>query len=97
MVSEIGKNQQYSFGELFSPSKLTDREAEILFQMARGLDNQGIADELCLQLQTVKNHSSHVLSKLQADNRTHAVVLGIQRGLIELPLPGLGSLRSQVA
>ena len=97
MVSEIGKNHQYSFGELFSPTKLTDREVEILYQIARGLDNQGIADELCLQLQTVKNHSSHVLAKLQADNRTHAVLLGVQRGLIELPLPALGSLRSQVA
>ena len=97
MVSVISNNNQYSFGDLFSPTRLTNREVEILFQMARGLDNQGIADELCLQLQTVKNHASHVLSKLQADNRTHAVVLGIQRGLIDLPRPYQGALRRIVA
>jgi DNA-binding NarL/FixJ family response regulator len=97
MVTEISNNNQYTIGDIFSPSSLTGREVEILSQMARGLDNQGIADQLSLQLQTVKNHSSHVLSKLQADNRTHAVILGLQRGLIELPLPGLGSLRSQIA
>ncbi|WP_432013199.1 response regulator [Streptomyces cucumeris] len=60
---------------------LTRRETEILRQMARGLSNQEIADELTVSLETVKTHVGNVLAKLGAGNRTQAVILAFQAGL----------------
>ena len=52
---------------------LTPRELEVLVLLAAGKPNQRIADELVVTLDTVKKHVSHILEKLQADNRTEAV------------------------
>ncbi|MCP9211846.1 response regulator transcription factor [Streptomyces sp. HD1123-B1] len=60
---------------------LTRRETEILRQMARGLSNQEIADELTVSLETVKTHVGNVLAKLGTGNRTQAVILAFQAGL----------------
>ena len=72
-------------GSLEPPfEKLTEREESILRLLTEGLTNAGIAALLHLSEGTVKNHVSDILRKLQAHDRTHAVVLAIRRGLLEL-------------
>ncbi len=63
---------------------LTPREEMILRLLTEGLTNAGIAARLHLSEGTVKNHVSEILSKLHANDRTHAVVLAIKRGLLNL-------------
>jgi DNA-binding NarL/FixJ family response regulator len=63
---------------------LTPREETILQLLTEGLTNAGIADRLGLSEGTVKNYVSEILSKLHANDRTHAVVLAIRHGLIDL-------------
>ena len=63
---------------------LTPREETILQLLTEGLTNAGIATRLHLSEGTVKNYVSEILSKLHANDRTHAVVLAIRHGLIEL-------------
>lgn len=60
---------------------LTEREMEVLLCMARGLANQEIAEELFIALKTVKTHVSNILSKLEVQDRTQAVVYAFQNGL----------------
>ena len=63
---------------------LTPREETILRLLTEGLTNAGIAARLHLSEGTVKNYVSGILSKLHANDRTHAVVLAIKRGLLDL-------------
>jgi len=65
-------------------SPLTPREIEILRYMAQGYLNKQIADSLCISEQTIKNHITSILRKLDANARTQAVVTAIKRGLISL-------------
>lgn len=62
---------------------LSPREVEILKLVAQGTSNKGIASILGISEQTIKNHISSILRKLEAENRTHAVVLALERNLIE--------------
>lgn len=61
---------------------LTARERDILNLLAKGYDNQTIADELFISLKTVKTHVSNILSKLEVDDRTQAVVYAFQHHLV---------------
>ena len=61
--------------------QLSRREADILELMARGLDNQTIARELVLTPKTVRNHVSNVLAKLNAGDRSQAIVMARRSGL----------------
>ncbi|MGH2461291.1 MAG: response regulator [Chloroflexota bacterium] len=61
---------------------LTDRERGVLKLLAAGASNREIAASLTLAEGTVKNHVSNILSKLHAANRTHAVTLAREQGLI---------------
>lgn len=70
--------------ELSEVEELTPREETILKLLTEGLTNAGIADRLHLSEGTVKNYVSQILSKLQANDRTHAVVLAIRRGLLDV-------------
>jgi DNA-binding NarL/FixJ family response regulator len=67
-----------------SMEALTPREEAILRLLTEGLTNAGIADRLHLSEGTVKNYVSEILGKLQANDRTHAVVLAFRRGLLDL-------------
>jgi DNA-binding NarL/FixJ family response regulator len=61
---------------------LTERELEVLGLMAEGKDNPEIAAELFISLQTVKNHVSNVLAKLEVDNRIQAAVHAVRQRLV---------------
>ncbi|SKC67937.1 response regulator [Krasilnikoviella flava] len=65
-----------------APADLTEREREVLRLMAQGWSNREIADALYLAEGTVKNHVSNVLLKLGAKDRTRAVLLALQTGLL---------------
>jgi DNA-binding NarL/FixJ family response regulator len=64
---------------------LTERQIEILRLMAGGNANKQIAHQLGIGEQTVKSHVTAILSKLGANDRTHAVSIGLKRGIIHLP------------
>jgi len=63
---------------------LTTREIDVLRGVARGNSNGGIASELSISEHTVKNHVKSILSKLRAADRTHAVMIALKRGFIDL-------------
>lgn len=63
---------------------LTPRELEVMELLAQGLQNKEIAAQLVISERTVKFHVSAILSKLEAGNRTEAVTIAAQRGLIQL-------------
>ena len=65
-------------------SPLTPRETEILNYIAKGYLNKQIAAELGISEQTIKNHVTSILRKLNANARTEAVVVAIKQGLISL-------------
>ncbi|MCT2343725.1 response regulator [Niallia taxi] len=63
--------------------ELTAREMEILLLMAEGKSNQEIADVLFIAIKTVKTHVSNILSKLQVQDRTQAVIYAFKYRLVE--------------
>ncbi len=65
-------------------SGLTGREIEVLRLIAAGNANKEIAAQLSITEETVKSRVSNILSKLGASDRTHAVTIGLKRGIIEL-------------
>lgn len=65
-------------------SPLTPRETEILDYMAQGYLNKQIADVLSVSEQTIKNHITSILRKLNANARTQAVIVAIKKGLISI-------------
>jgi DNA-binding NarL/FixJ family response regulator len=67
--------------------ELTEREIDVLRLVAAGNANKQIADQLSIGEATVKSHVSNILSKLSANDRSHAVTIGLKRGIIELDLP----------
>jgi len=83
-LHQLQEFPQRGKAEAFVPSPLTPREMEILDYIARGYINKQIADKLSISEQTVKNHMSSILRKLDASDRTQAVVLAMQHGWISL-------------
>jgi DNA-binding NarL/FixJ family response regulator len=63
---------------------LTQREIDVLRLLAGGNPNKLIADQLSITEDTVKGHVKNILSKLDANDRTHAVTIALKRGVIEL-------------
>ncbi|NMM99481.1 DNA-binding response regulator [Bifidobacterium sp. DSM 109958] len=61
---------------------LTDREREVLVEIAHGLSNQEIADRLFVSLPTVKTHVAHILAKINARDRVQAVVFAYENHLV---------------
>ena len=65
-------------------SGLTEREMEVLRLIAAGNANKEIAAQLSIAEETVKSHVTSILSKLGANDRTHAVTIALKRGIIDL-------------
>ena len=63
---------------------LTPREEEVLLLLVEGLSNREIGARLHLTEGTIKNYVSAIIAKLQANDRTHAVVTALRRGMVEL-------------
>ena len=63
---------------------LTERELQVLSLVAQGYSNKAIGGELGICERTVKNHISYIMTKLQASDRTHAVVTAIRLGWLAI-------------
>jgi two-component system, NarL family, response regulator len=63
---------------------LTPREIDVLRLIAKGNANKEVAGKLSLTEETVKGHVKNILAKLDANDRTHAVTIGLKRGIFEL-------------
>jgi DNA-binding NarL/FixJ family response regulator len=84
---EPSTHRRHSTAELASQSlysPLTGREIEILEWVSKGTSNKLIARQLAISDQTVKNHITSILRKLNANDRTQAVILAIQHGWVKL-------------
>ncbi|MFN2469459.1 MAG: response regulator [Gaiellaceae bacterium] len=62
---------------------LTQREREILQLLADGMSNADVAERLFISQETVKSHVRHILTKLEADTRTHAVAIALREAMID--------------
>jgi DNA-binding NarL/FixJ family response regulator len=62
---------------------LTVREREILQLLADGMSNADVAQKLFISQETVKSHVRHILAKLEADTRTHAVAIALRESIID--------------
>jgi DNA-binding NarL/FixJ family response regulator len=83
VLHQFQELSQRSEAEVFL-SPLTPRETEILNYIAQGYLNKQIAIELGISEQTIKNHVTSILRKLNANARTEAVVVAIKQGLITI-------------
>lgn len=64
---------------------LSARELEVLKRVAAGNSNRAVASLMCLSEDTVKSHMKNISSKLGANDRTHAVMIAVKRGIIDAP------------
>jgi two-component system, NarL family, response regulator LiaR len=80
-AGEAGSRQT---GQMAHIEELTERELEVLRLLAQGMPNKEIAAHLVISERTAKFHVSSIMSKLGATNRTEAVALAAQHGLITL-------------
>ena len=69
--------------EHLSDETLTEREIEVLREVAGGNRNRNIAERLFISEETVKVHIKHIMEKLGASDRTQAVAIGVRRGIIQ--------------
>ena len=74
---------------------LTPKEVQILTHIAEGNSNKRIANILGISEQTIKNHVSAILRKLNANDRAHAVFIAIRNGLISIQLDQSGNRRGE--
>jgi DNA-binding NarL/FixJ family response regulator len=74
----------YQVAEHAADDSLTPAEIAVLRLIAAGNANKQIADQLSITEETVKSRVKNILSKLGANDRTHAAMIGLKRGIIEL-------------
>ncbi|WP_395343858.1 response regulator [Ningiella sp. W23] len=72
------------YADAMQQTDLTEREMEILRTIAQGNSNKVIAYKLNISEATVKNHVANILQKLEAKDRTDAIMISLQRGMIRL-------------
>jgi DNA-binding NarL/FixJ family response regulator len=85
LAEEMAATAAPAAGAQISPLEpLTPREEDVLRLLVEGLANKEIGARLCLSEGTVKNHVSAIIAKLQANDRTDAVVTALRRGLARL-------------
>jgi DNA-binding NarL/FixJ family response regulator len=70
--------------EHMGEENLTDREVEVLRELAGGNRNRDIAEHLFISEETVKVHVKHIMDKLAAKDRTEAIAIAVRRGIIQL-------------
>lgn len=73
----------HEMAENFSADRLSAREIEVLRIVAAGQPNKIVADSLGITEDTVKGHMKSIMAKLQANDRTHAVMIAIKRGFFD--------------
>lgn len=73
----------HDLAENFSSDRLSPREVEVLRSVSAGQSNKIVADTLNITEDTVKGHMKNIMAKLQASDRTHAVLIAIKRGFFE--------------
>ena len=81
LISEFASRPERKTSRRFDD--LTDREREVLIQMARGLSNAELAETLFISENTVKTHVKRVITKLGARDRVQAVVMAYEGGLMD--------------
>lgn len=88
LLTQVRKQPKTAFSKPVAFEGLTDKELEILQLMAAGYSNKEIANALSKSEGTVKNQCSAILSKLGVRDRTRAVLLALELGLISVPESG---------
>jgi DNA-binding NarL/FixJ family response regulator len=76
-------------GQMRTPAgaALSERELDVLAQVAKGASNKEIAHALHISEATVKSHLLHIFAKLEVNDRTEAVTLALQRGILHFTQP----------
>ena len=80
----LSPEASYQIAEHATDDALTPTEILVLRLIAAGKANKQIADQLSITEETVKSRVKNILSKLDAHDRTHAAMIGLKRGIIEL-------------
>ena len=80
----VSPEASYELAEHATDDALTRAEIDVLRLIAAGNANKQIADQLSITEETVKGRVRNILSKLGANDRTHAAMIGLKRGIIEL-------------
>jgi DNA-binding NarL/FixJ family response regulator len=83
LIEEFAKRPEPSAKKPKELESLTERELEVLREVARGLTNSEIATKLHVSETTIKTHVAHLLDKLDLRDRVQAVILAYEAGLIE--------------
>ncbi len=73
----------HDLAENFNADRLSPREIEVLRSVAAGQSNKVVADSLRITEDTVKGHMKSIMAKLQANDRTHAVLIAMKRGFFD--------------
>jgi len=79
----LSPEASFELAEHSTDESLTPREVEVLQLIAAGNANKQIADKLSITEETVKGRIKNILSKLGANDRTHAAMIGVKRGIIQ--------------
>jgi DNA-binding NarL/FixJ family response regulator len=83
LIADFAARPTPRFGRPPELTDLSERQLEVMQHVARGLSNEEIAGKLYLSKDTVKTHVGHILTKLSLRDRTQAVVLAYETGLVQ--------------